>query len=78
MDILQVAAVDCAETGAEYTMSVVPESARALALPQDNMGEVAYSLLPYSLISLTAVRPASKPSISPGRSAHEHTVAVMQ
>ena len=59
-------------------MSVLPESARALALPQDNMGEVTFSLLPYSSISLTAVRTGSELSISPGRSVHEHTVAVMQ
>ena len=57
---------------------MLPESARALALPQNNMAEVAYSLLPYSSISVTAVRPASDLSISPGRSVHEHTVAVMQ
>lgn len=77
-DGLRQVAGYCAEIGTDYSMSVLPESARALALPQENMGEVVYSLLPFASMSLTAVRPASDLSISPGRSAHEHTVAIMQ
>jgi hypothetical protein len=59
-------------------MSVLPESARALGVPQDAMAEVAFSVVPYSSMSLTAVRTAAELSIiSPGRHAGEHTVAVM-
>ena len=74
----QLRPLNNAETGTEYSMSVLPESARALGLPQDNMAEVAFSLLPYSSISLTAVRPSSELGISPERHAQAHTIAVMQ
>ncbi len=74
LDLLQCHA----GTGADYAMSVLPESARALGLPQDAMAEVAFSVVPYSSISLTAVRTATELSIiSPARRAGEHTVSVM-
>jgi hypothetical protein len=42
------------------------------------MAEVAFSVVPYSSISLTAVRTATELSIiSPARRAGEHTVSVM-
>ena len=64
-----------AETDGEYSISVLPESARALGLP-NSMAEVVYSVVPYSCISLIGVRPALERGISTGHRAGEHTVAV--
>lgn len=65
-----------AETDGECSISVLPESARALGLPPDSMAEVVYSVVPYSCISLIGVRPAVERGISTGHRAGEHTVAV--
>ena len=65
-----------AEADGEYSISVLPESARALGLPPNSMAEVVYSVVPYSCISLIGVRPALERGISKGHCAGEHTVAV--